>query len=125
LENWSLHELIDIVQAFLNHINPQTVNQTSNVAHSTSIAENSVEQASQPAMVGNAAENKLGLVLTDDDWSMLLSTPALLENKPEVKTEKIEQNPLLNINFVFPLLEPPQAKVELSSKDSPLSPPSM
>jgi hypothetical protein len=78
LENWSLHELIDIVQAFLHHIRPPPP-----PAH-TPAAQHSAPAppTSQSSAIGDAGNGKFGLVLTEDDWGILLSTPSVVGSVP-------------------------------------------
>lgn len=113
-----MHELVHIVQAFLQQIPPATTPPPHNLNEST----NTTSSSGQNASNSHPPTGNLGLVLSDDDWNILLSTPSVVaktEEKPP------QPNPLLNFDLAFGLQEPVQLQVEPASKDSPLSPPSI
>jgi hypothetical protein len=113
-----MHELVHIVQAFLQQIQPAATTPLHNVNEKT----NTTSNTAQTALNTHPPTGNLGLVLSDDDWNILLSTPSVAAKTEEKPTQP---NPVINFDLAFGLQEPLQLQVEPASKDSPLSPPSI
>lgn len=114
-------ELIDIVQAFLKITAP----------NSSGKAAEAKEDASKPAtggfvstQAGHVNEHKLGVVFSEDDWSILLAGPSLLDTAKTAKKEENMANPLIPLDLTFGTSQP-QNQPEVNFKDFPLSPPSI
>lgn len=94
-----MHELVHIVQTFLQQIQPSNTTHTLNLNQTTNI--NSNTDPTPPTT--HPPKTNLGLVLSDDDWDILLSTPSVIT--------KIEENPnqtdrVINFDLTFGLQEP-------------------
>lgn len=113
-----MHELVHIVQAFLQQIQPANTSPSQDVKETTQTTSSTGQNAGN----SHPPTGNLGLVLSDDDWNILLSTPSVVAKTEE---KPIQPNPLLNFDLAFGLQEPVQIQVEPASKDSPLSPPSI
>ena len=114
-------ELIDIVQAFLKRNKSKSNEMVADVKEDISQPVSSGLVSTQGAHMG---EHKLGVVFSEDDWSILLAGPSLLDT---VKTNKKEEN---TANLLIPLdltfgTSQHQNQPEANFKDFPLSPPSI
>lgn len=113
-----MHELVHIVQAFLQQKHPSNTIPSPTVSGKTHATSNT----GQTAATSHPPTGNMGLVLTDDDWNILLSTPSVV-GKTEEKPN--QPNPVINFDLAFSLQDPVHLQVEPASKDSPLSPPSI
>jgi hypothetical protein len=69
-------------------------------------------------------EQKLGVVFSEDDWSILLAGPSLLDVAKTAKKEENPVNPFIPLDLTFGTGQP-QNQPEVNFKDFPLSPPSI
>lgn len=114
-----MNELIEIVQAFLSIINPDLNRKIGDVKEDASkgVAGNLTH-----TQAGHMTEHKLGVVFSEDDWSILLAGPSLLDTAKATKKEES----ILSLDLTFNTNQQEgKNQPEVNFKDFPLSPPSI
>lgn len=116
-----MQELIDIVQAFLKNSANDSNGKVADARKDTSKPVSSGLESTQASHVG---EHKLGVVFSEDDWSILLAGPSLLDTAKTTKKEENTAIPFIPLDLTFGTSQP-QNQPEVNFKDFPLSPPSI